>query len=89
MARAPAAQARVCALTSGAGCPSASGRTIAAAAADYASAPENTFEFGLQTILDGLETRLSTRSTPTGRDPHEARRHYQELCAQKAARECL
>jgi AcrR family transcriptional regulator len=29
------------------------------AAADYATAPENTFEFGLQAILDGLEARLA------------------------------
>jgi AcrR family transcriptional regulator len=28
------------------------------AAADYAAAPENTFEFGLQAILDGLEAQL-------------------------------
>ena len=29
------------------------------AAADYAAAPGNTFEFGLQAILDGLEARLA------------------------------
>jgi AcrR family transcriptional regulator len=29
------------------------------AAADYAAAPDNTFEFGLQAILDGLEARLA------------------------------
>ncbi len=29
------------------------------AAVDYAAAPDNTFEFGLQAILDGLETRLA------------------------------
>jgi len=51
-------------------------RLDTAAAADYASAPENTFEFGLQAILDGLETRLSARSTPTVRDPREARRRH-------------
>jgi AcrR family transcriptional regulator len=28
------------------------------AAADYAAAPENSFEFGLQAILDGLQARL-------------------------------
>jgi AcrR family transcriptional regulator len=29
------------------------------AAEDYAAAPDNTFTFGLQTILDGLESRLT------------------------------
>jgi hypothetical protein len=28
----------------------------------YGAAPMNTFEFGLQAILDGLETRLASRS---------------------------
>jgi AcrR family transcriptional regulator len=32
-------------------------------AAEYGAAPERSFEFGLQAILDGLEARLSTRST--------------------------
>lgn len=32
-------------------------------AADYGTAPDNTFEFGLQALLDGLETRLLTRHT--------------------------
>jgi AcrR family transcriptional regulator len=31
------------------------------AAADYGAAPENTFEFGLQAILDGLQARLTTQ----------------------------
>jgi hypothetical protein len=31
------------------------------AAADYAAAPDNTFEFGLHAILDGLQTQLITR----------------------------
>ena len=31
------------------------------AAADYGAAPENTFEFGLQAILDGLQAQLTTQ----------------------------
>jgi AcrR family transcriptional regulator len=31
------------------------------AAADYGAAPENTFELGLQAILDGLQARLTTQ----------------------------
>jgi len=34
------------------------------AAAGYIAAPDNTFEFGLRTILDGLQARLSARCTP-------------------------
>jgi AcrR family transcriptional regulator len=33
------------------------------AAADYAAAPEHSFEFGLQTILDGLEAQLTGSRT--------------------------
>jgi AcrR family transcriptional regulator len=33
-------------------------------AAQYAAAPDNNFEFGLQAILDGLETRLNGGRTP-------------------------
>jgi AcrR family transcriptional regulator len=33
-------------------------------AVDYGAAPENTFEFGLQAILDGLEAQLTARRTP-------------------------
>ncbi|MDX3716337.1 hypothetical protein PV733_47250 [Streptomyces europaeiscabiei] len=29
------------------------------AAADYAAAPDKTFEFGLQALLDGLEQELA------------------------------
>jgi hypothetical protein len=32
-----------------------------AAAADYGAAPDNTFEFGLQAILDGLQAQLTAR----------------------------
>jgi AcrR family transcriptional regulator len=35
------------------------------AAADYAAAPEHSFEFGLQAILDGLEAQLIAHRTPT------------------------
>jgi AcrR family transcriptional regulator len=34
------------------------------AAADYGAAPEDTFEFGLQAILDGLQAQLIARRTP-------------------------
>jgi AcrR family transcriptional regulator len=34
------------------------------AAANYAAGPENSFEFGLQAILDGLQDQLSARRTP-------------------------
>jgi AcrR family transcriptional regulator len=37
------------------------------AAADYGAAPENTFEFGLQAILDGLQARLDARRERLGR----------------------
>jgi AcrR family transcriptional regulator len=35
-------------------------------AADYAAAPENSFEFGLQAILDGLEDRLAASRVAAG-----------------------
>jgi AcrR family transcriptional regulator len=35
------------------------------AAADYAAAPEGSFEFGLRAILDGLEARLATAAAPS------------------------
>jgi AcrR family transcriptional regulator len=38
------------------------------AASDYGAAPENTFEFGLQAILDGLQARLNAHSTPARHD---------------------
>jgi AcrR family transcriptional regulator len=34
------------------------------AAANYAAAPENSFEFGLQVILDGLQDQLIAQRTP-------------------------
>jgi AcrR family transcriptional regulator len=36
------------------------------AVADYAAAPDNSFEFGLQAILDGIEAQLITRRMPAG-----------------------
>jgi|SRR5271166_1705674 len=41
---------------------------LAAASADYGAAPEGSFEFGLQAILDGLEAQLTTCRTPAGQD---------------------
>ena len=35
---------------------------------DYGAAPEKTFEFGLQAILDGLQAQLNTRRTPARHD---------------------
>jgi AcrR family transcriptional regulator len=37
---------------------------LGTAAAAYSAAPEGSFEFGLQAILDGLEAQLHTRRTP-------------------------
>jgi AcrR family transcriptional regulator len=46
-------------------------------AAEYAAAPANTFPFGLQAILDGLEAQLPAHRTPTKntrKPPGRARR---------------
>jgi Tetracyclin repressor-like, C-terminal domain len=48
------------------------------AAADYGAAPENTFEFGLQAILDGLEAQRIARPTPTYQNARKPPRHDQE-----------
>jgi AcrR family transcriptional regulator len=40
---------------------------LGTAAADYSAAPEDTFEFGLEAILDGLETKLPSRRRKTQR----------------------
>src|ERR1035441_8894258 len=45
-------------------------RLQTAAAAGYGAAPDNTFEFGLQTILDGLQAQLTARRTPAGQNAH-------------------
>jgi AcrR family transcriptional regulator len=44
--------------------------------ADYAAAPEGSFEFGLQAILDGLEAQL-TRLTPAGPGGPQAGHQHQ------------
>ena len=46
-------------------------RLETAATADYAAAPEGSFEFGLQAILDGLEAQLTARHTPAGQNAPE------------------
>ena len=42
---------------------------LGTATADYGAAPGNTFEFGLHTILDGLEAQLTTRRPARTRKP--------------------
>ena len=46
-------------------------------AADYAAAPDSSFEFGVQVILDGLEAQLTARRPPAGQNA-QATRHGQE-----------
>ena len=46
-------------------------------AADYAAAPDNSFEFGIQVILDGLEAQLTALHPPAGQNA-QATRHGQE-----------
>jgi AcrR family transcriptional regulator len=48
------------------------------AAADYGAAPANAFEFGLQTILDGLQAQLIARPTPANQKAREPSRPDQE-----------
>ena len=45
---------------------------LTTAAADYAAAPENTFEFGLRAILDSLEAQLSARQPTRTHASHAA-----------------
>jgi hypothetical protein len=45
-------------------------------AADYAAAPDNSFEFGIQVILDGLEARLAVHRPSAGQNA-QATRHGQ------------
>jgi AcrR family transcriptional regulator len=40
------------------------------AATDYAAAPDNTFEFGLNAILNGLEAELAAHHTPANQTSH-------------------
>jgi hypothetical protein len=51
---------------------------LGTAAAAYSAAPEGSFEFGLQAILDGLEAQLNTRRTPAGQNARKPPRHDQE-----------
>jgi AcrR family transcriptional regulator len=48
------------------------------AAAGYGAAPDNTFEFGLQAILDGLQARLTARCTPAGQNARKPPSHGRE-----------
>ncbi len=48
------------------------------AAASYAAAPDNTFQFGLQAILDGLEAQLLAHGTPPDANVRKASRHDQQ-----------
>lgn len=41
------------------------------AAVDYAIAPDQTFEFGLQALLDGLENQITGPRAPAGPDPRQ------------------
>jgi AcrR family transcriptional regulator len=44
------------------------------AAAQYGAAPEKSFEFGLQAVLDGLEAQLITGSTSAGKKARKSAR---------------
>ena len=48
------------------------------AAADYGAAPEHSFEFGLQAILDGLEAQLTAHRTPADQNARTPPRPDQE-----------
>jgi AcrR family transcriptional regulator len=48
------------------------------AAADYGAAPEHSFEFGLQAILDGLEAQLIAHRTPADQNAPKPPRPDQE-----------
>ncbi len=48
------------------------------AAADYGAAPENTVEFGLQAILDGLQAQLTGHRTPAAQNARKPPHHDQE-----------
>jgi AcrR family transcriptional regulator len=51
------------------------------AAADYGAAPENSFEFGLQAILDGLEVKLAARGTSVGQNAPKSVRVRDDMLA--------
>jgi len=54
------------------------------AAADYGASPENSFEFGLQAILDGLEAQLIAYRTPADQNARKPPHHDHEPCATDA-----
>ncbi len=51
---------------------------LGTAAADYGAAPDNTFEFGLQAILDGMEAQRIARRTPADQNARKPPHHDQE-----------
>jgi AcrR family transcriptional regulator len=51
---------------------------LGTAGADYGAVPDNSFEFGLQTILDGLEAHLIARRAPAGQNARKPPSHDQE-----------
>jgi hypothetical protein len=48
---------------------------LESAAAAYAAAPGNTFEFGLKDLLDGLEAQLKSRPLLAAQKARKRRRH--------------
>ncbi len=55
-------------------------RARAGTAADaYGAAPGNSFEFGLQAILDGLQAQLAAHRTPADQDPRKPAHHQEPL----------
>ena len=49
------------------------------AASGYSAAPGNTFEFGLQAILDGLQAQLTAAGQNARGQPATARNHSADL----------
>ncbi len=54
------------------------GNALGQAAGDYGAAPENTLEFGIQAILDGLDARLAAGRMPADRDARKPIRRARE-----------
>jgi len=52
---------------------------LATTSAGYGAAPENSFEFGLNAILDGLEAQLIARCAPAGRSPQQPSQRDQDF----------
>jgi hypothetical protein len=59
----------------------AAARRLDTATADYGAAPEGSFEFGFQAILDGLEAQLTASHTPAGQNAPEPPGHGQNQSA--------